>query len=518
MKKIIIIILLATASHAFSQDWPVKKMVMERKGKKGSFLQLPAFRFSANKVLTDRGTYQELTLNASFNRQIMEQKPDALKLVIPFGNKESITCELVKYDLGNIKFTENNDGVIEGIHIPVTYRGIISGEQQKNNVVCTINENYLSLVITSNDRFIQIAQVDSTNLLTYRLYNSQQVQFPAISPYCSTKEDGLSQTHGGIRLDGTFNRTYSLQDKCVNVFVDCFDSLYLHFGNNRQQTVDYVYELFNLVATGYINDTINIQVMGVNVWTTTDPYRQDSSGIALNDLGTYYKDVFWGNICVGLDFSTLNKGRGGLAWLSKVKANAPNACPIYNAADSSGAFSYCDLNFNGNLNGFPTGPHTTQGQLEVTMHEIGHQLGSHHTHWCGWQLAPGIIGAIDSCAKVENGPCMTVGTTPPTAGGTIMSYCHLLTGSSIPYNNGFGTLPGNAIRNFVNNTPCIASCLACLIQNKSRTESDWAVHNKTSTAAPKNESPPPVSVPILNPDSKEMYLKRTAATTIQLNR
>jgi len=106
MKKLIILFLLATVSHAFSQDWPVKKMVMDKKEKKVSFVQIPAFRFSANKALAGRGTYQELTLDAAFIRQITTQKPEALKLVIPLSNSESITCELVKYDLGNIKFTE----------------------------------------------------------------------------------------------------------------------------------------------------------------------------------------------------------------------------------------------------------------------------------------------------------------------------------------------------------------------------------------------------------------------------
>lgn len=519
MKKIIVILLLVMGSRAFSQDWPVKKMVMDLKAKRTAFVQIPAFSFSEDKLLTGRGTYQELQLNAAFIGQITTQRPVALKLLIPLSNSESITCELVKFELGNAKITENNTDVIEGIKIPVLYHGIVTGEQQKHHVILTVTDTYISLIATFNNRALQITQAGENDPLTYRLYNSTTVQFPATVLECGTKEDGLSLTPDGIRLDGTYNRTYAVQDKCVNVFVDCFDSLYQHFGNNKQQTVDYVYELFALVATGYSIDSINIQIMGINVWTAMDPYRQTNSDIALNDLGTYYKNNFWGNICVGLDFSTTSRGRGGLAWRGKVKAMAPDACPAYNAADSSGAFSYCDLNFSGNINDFPTGPNTTEEQLEVTMHEIGHQLGAHHTHWCGWQLSPTTIGAIDSCAAVENGPCMNVGTTPPTAGGTIMSYCHLnAAGSFISYNNGFGLLPGNAIRNFVNQTLCIPGCLACLIQNKSRIENHWAVHTKLPTAAPKNESPPPVSVPLLNADSKEMYLKQFDANAIQLNR
>ncbi len=462
MKKLLLIIFSVIGCHAFAQNWPVKQLVNDKKADGITFVQIPAFQFAGNRQLAQRGTYQELQLSASFRQQLMAQMPQAIRITIPLSSTQSITCELVKASLGNAKITENNGRVIPNLIIPVLYRGVVSGERQKNNVILTVTDGSVSLLATFFDKAIQIVQADSASPLAYRLYNTTTVQFPAYKMDCGTDESDNARVGTTIPLNGTItNRTNALQDKCVNVYVDCFDSLYQHFGSSRQQTLNYVYELFNLVTTGYINDSINIQLIGINVWTITDPFDQTTRLLARNTLTVYHKDNFWGNLCVGLDWSV---GLGGLAsGFGLAKATTPNACGVYKAADSTGATCYCDLNFSGNFTGFPTGSTVTQGQLAVTMHEMGHLLGSRHTHWCGWQLTPTVTGAIDSCASVENGPCATVGTTPPPAGGTIMSYCHLLSTSSIIYNNGFGLLPGNTIRNFVRNNTCISNCMMCLI-------------------------------------------------------
>ncbi len=464
MKKIFALLLLFNSPQVFSQDWPVKKMVTAKKQSSVQFTALPVFSFVANKPLANRGIYQELKLDASFLNRVMEERPAALQLSIPLGNGSSVNCELVQFSLGNVKFTENNSSVIENIKIPVTYRGIIAGVADKNSVMLTVNEDYLSLVAAMNDKSIQVTQADEKDKSLYRLYNSETVQFPSVSLDCGTISNFVSKTATGIDLTGVQVNPLGVQDKCVNVFVDCFDSVYLWQKSNTQQTTNYVYELFNIVAGGYLAEQINIQITTINIWTTPDPFTGNTREARVRKMADYYKDNFWGNICVGLDFTPSRYG-GVANAIGKVKAVSANTCPAYSATES--ACCYNDLADLAIAKNFPVGPNTNNSQIYLVMHEIGHKLGSRHTKWCGWKLTsnPDTFGAIDSCGVPEEGPCAP--GQPPINGGTIMSYCFQGT-SFINYSNGFGPLPGNAIRNFVDQSPCILTCVECFgVRNNS---------------------------------------------------
>jgi len=79
--------------------------------------------------------------------------------------------------------------------------------------------------------------------------------------------------------------------------------------------------------------------------------------------------------------------------------------------------------------------------IKTFSHEMGHNLGSRHTHDCVW--GPNDL-ALDECA--ENN-CDEI---QPVQRGTIMSYCW-----DIDLEAGFGTLPGNLIRSAVLNASCL---------------------------------------------------------------
>lgn len=457
MRKSFTFLLLIFVSPSYSQDWPVKKEVMNKKALNVPFTKVAPFRFIANKPLTKQGTYQLLKLSPSFNSQLMTERPAALQLSVPLSSSTNITFDLVQFSIGYVHFTENNGNTINDIKIPLTYRGIIAGEKRKNTVTLTVNDEYLSLTAGWDSNAIMITKADEKDSLMYRVYDNNKIQFPsgAGTFSCGNVNEKISESLSGIDLTGGSSPT-ALQDKCVNLFIDCFDSLYLNRSSSKQATVSFVYELMNAVITGYLKEQINMQVATINIWTVADPFTGTTREARTRKLADYWKDNFWGNICVGLDFSPT--AHGGLAdGIGIIKGAASNTCPAY--TDTTSAVCYNDLTDGAVARNFPVGPNTNHSQIYLVMHEIGHKLGSRHTKWCGWKLTsnPDTFGAIDSCSTPEG---MCAKGPPPVNGGTIMSYC-FNNPSFINYDNGFGPLPGNVIRTFVEQATCIINCINC---------------------------------------------------------
>jgi hypothetical protein len=221
--------------------------------------------------------------------------------------------------------------------------------------------------------------------------------------------------------------------KSVNVSVDVDYELFVKFKGDVQSITNYITGLFNNVHTLYKRENISIALAQINIHTAKDNFTHISAG---EDLESFRKKYPNTNKTLKILLSGYSKSNqatlGGIANIGTI------CLPSY---------SYGFANVIGT---YVTAPNYSWDVFLVT-HELGHILGSKHTHACAW--GPGKNKAIDNCAKLE-GSCASPGIPLK---GTIMSYCYLSGMPGIDFTLGFGTEPGDLIRQKVKSASCLSS-------------------------------------------------------------
>ena len=230
---------------------------------------------------------------------------------------------------------------------------------------------------------------------------------------CGVDEYGPRRDVMPMGMQPPLSTSNQLTD-CVEVAIDIDFHTYGTFGNDCYPAVEWALAIMagvNTIYTESVDALINVQASYIHVWETTDPY----DGIT-NDANSML-DTFrleWQNNSnlagVQRDLVHLltrreNTGTGGIAYLDVV------CFPSY----AAGLSSYLQAGNTYNLNNYAW-------NLNVVGHELGHNFGSNHTHWCGWSDGP-----IDNCYDVE-GSCAN---NPQAQVGTMMSYCHAVAGGSV---------------------------------------------------------------------------------------
>lgn len=364
-------------------------------------------------------------------QRLLQERPDYLIVTLPFEG--GMTLELEQsYPLSPdfILTASNGSGRLDtlfyqpGLH----YAGKVIG-MSHSLVAISIYEDQIMGVISDEESNINLGRVNTEVARAESIYVMFRDKYVIDPPKfeCGISNDQVMEIPVEIVKPDIAQNNLPVNACPVRVFLDCDFGLFLSNGSNIGATTNMAVANFNVAKTVYSNENVAVEVSEINVWTINDPFINGNSNLALVQLRDYYNvNGINGNFAMLLQPENI----GGVSFIDAICINNQH------------------YGVSGNINYPNPYPNFTYG-AQVLTHELGHSMGSPHTHWCGW---PG--GAIDGCWFTEGGCPLG---PPPVNGGTIMSYCALHPPYSFPLSNGLGPLPGNLIRNKVTYAPCLKS-------------------------------------------------------------
>ncbi len=392
-----------------------------------------------------------LTIGYTASTATFKDKPSAISLTLPYAANRQFTLHLAEQKINSADDFSFGQITSEGARIKTSstqglhYRGYVQGDA--NSLACISifsNGEVMGLFSNSEGNFV-LGKITGSN--AYILYNDKN--FVPLKMDCAAEQAVIP---GNNLKDISSIAPVPLSVppmlcKKVKFYWEADYGMYRYrFGSNLPAVQNYITGLFNQFAAMYQNEGITVELAESYVWTFMDPYRTNSSLNALNDFRERWNllgDNFNGNLAHLLS-SAQGYNNGGIAFREAlcIPGYGYGYSNIYTFYDNIPVYSW---------------------DVEVTVHEVGHNLGSMHTQWCGWNTsAGGSCGAIDDCYTLETeNSCSTcpattqIATRPPGWQGTIMSYCHLVNGVGINLSNGFGPLPQTVIRDFVSSANCI---------------------------------------------------------------
>lgn len=385
-----------------------------------------------NSYLTEGTVF---TLRDEKLKEMYRTKPENIVLKIP--GKGSVLTELVlirsEVLTGDFKSVELGQGgtTKETVYEPgVYYRGIVKGKDRSWAAVSFFKDHMMAIFADENGNYnISPLNIDdSKSANEYIVFNEADL-LRENNFTCYTNDETMIKKP--FQPISALNETESLHQYPIKKYFECDYKLYQTLGSSTVNVNNYVTSVYNAVIALYQNEQIVTQLQSTYIWTSTDIYTNTNDlFLILKRFGARVKDTFSGHLAHFLSNRT-NIG-GGIAWIDFL-------CWPYYVGDSSGRYAVSVIDTT--VKPFPVYSWTVTN----IAHEMGHNVGSIHTHNCSW---PG--GPIDTCYAVEGG-CYS-GAPRPRA-GTIMSYCHA--NGSINFSLGFGPLPGNVMRTKYQQAMCL---------------------------------------------------------------
>jgi hypothetical protein len=404
------------------------------------FDTLTLFQEEASSIKEDMRTAGELYAGSLLQwdeqkvEAVLSERPKHLLLSIPRFEDEPLELELILADplvKGFVAFTASDRDRPLDVELGRHYQGRIKG-QPGSLVALSVTRDEIMATIGAEEGTYVLGKIKGDPEKTHVLYREKDVkETPMLECHADDLPENQQKNQEGVIIQESSSTT-----NCVNVYVEVDHDIFLEKGT-VQACMSFVTSFFHQVYILYANDGIDIALQEVLVWDVPSPYTGPNSGDYLDQFVDETGTNFPGDIAHLISYGA----SGGIAYVDVL------CFPFFGKAFSS---------INTNFAYVPDYSWT----IEVFAHEMGHNCGSRHTHACVWN---GNNTPIDCCGYEAGFPENSCGNNyncdiPLPDAGTIMSYCHLVGGVGIDFNEGFHPQVASLIQSEVNNGFCLGAC------------------------------------------------------------
>lgn len=372
------------------------------------------------KIATDATVFR---LNIPKIMKLLAESPEFLEVSFPFHGDNEITVQLYKQSIFadgfNVKTKKDE---LVSYKPGIYYRGIVKGDDNSLAAFSFFDNDVVGIISTPAMGNVVVGKLKDSE--TFVSYSDSKL---AIQNSFVCKSDELMKNKLQKSPQPSQLNQKTVTDNCVRTYYEVGYKPYENHGFNMTDTVNWMTAMHNNVETLYFNDDIRISLSEIYVWTTQDPYTAGHDA----NLAMFSNN----RILFNGDIASLvtSPSSTGVAYINSLCSD----------------LKYCYSPVRSNYEQFPL----YSWNIYIIAHEMGHGLGSPHTHACAWN---GNNTAIDGCGVLAGSQGSTCpGPLPGNAGGTVMSYCHLVSGVGINFSNGFGTQPAELIRNIINSKSCL---------------------------------------------------------------
>lgn len=361
------------------------------------------------------------TLNSEYYLNMLQHPKRNIELTVPLDNEELI-LELTQVNIfAERRIVRTQTGkMVSPTYENIHYWGTIQGMPNSKAAFSIMETGIMGMVSFEGQTYEFVELVNHPDI--YVVYETDDLKEGA--PYECFVSDEHSLVDRAIRAESSANNP----DNCVQVYVEVDHTIFLDKNADVIETANYVEGAFAQVFILYDNEDINVTISELVIWDTPDPYDGPSSGDYLGQFRTANAGNFNGDIAHLVSYG----GGGGVAYLNVL-------------CNQNWGFAYSGIG--SSYNDVPAYSWTVM----VIAHEIGHNIGSPHTHSCNWN---GNNTAIDGCAS-SGGGCPD---GPLPVSGTIMSYCHLQGGIGIDFVEGFHPQVQDLFQDRVYTSTCLSTC------------------------------------------------------------